>query len=74
MLIFQKNIVLQIAVLVCLGIIGGLVYHNYSTILMSDRNISGKIDDIDVSCPKCPDLTNPIDKDDLDVTVDVPDS
>ena len=65
MLYRYQNLVLQFVVLVCLGVIGGLIYHNYMTIVDGDKTLTKKIDDIDVSCPKCPDLKNPISKEDL---------
>ena len=71
MLYRYQNIVLQFVVIICLGVIGGLIYHNYSAIVDGDENVTKtltkKIDDIDVSCPECTDceLTNPIDKDDI---------
>lgn len=66
MLYRYQNLVLQFVVLVCLGVIGGLIYHNYMTIVDGDKTLTKKIDDIDVSCPKCPDLKNPISKEDLE--------
>lgn len=66
MLYRYQNIVLQFVVVVCLGVIGGLIYHNYMTIVEGDETLTKKIDDIDVSCPKCPDLKNPISKEDLE--------
>ena len=65
MLYRYQNVVLQFVVVVCLGVIGGLIYHNYNTIVDGDKTLTKKIDDIDVSCPKCPDLTNPVSKEDL---------
>ena len=65
MLYRYQNLVLQFVVLVCMGVIGGLIYHNYNTIVDGDKTLTKKIDDIDVSCPKCPDITNPVSKEDL---------
>ena len=48
MLYRYQNLVLQFVVLVCLGVIGGLIYHNYKTILDGDNALTKKIDDIDV--------------------------
>lgn len=56
MLYRERNFFLQVSVLVCLGIIGGLVYHNYSTVVSKSKDLGDKIDDIDVSCPKCPEV------------------
>ena len=52
MLYRYQNLVLQFVVVVCLGVIGGLIYHNYMAIVEGDENLTKKIDDIDVSCPK----------------------
>ena len=63
MLYRERNFFLQVSVLVCLGIIGGLVYHNHSTVVKKsneiEQNIEKKIDDIGIPCPKCPDTKCP---------------
>lgn len=66
MLYRYQNLVLQFVVVVCLGVIGGLIYHNYTVIIDGDKTITHKLDDMDISCPKCPDLKNPIKPEDIE--------
>ena len=49
MLYRYQNLVLQFVVVVCLGVIGGLIYHNYMTIVDGDETLTKKIDDIELS-------------------------
>jgi len=53
-------------IVVCVGIIGGMIYYNLTAIVGGDDAITTKIDEIDITCPACPDLTNPINKEDIE--------
>jgi hypothetical protein len=68
MLYRSQTMILQIILVLCFGVIGGLLYYNLVMIQQGDAKIIKSIDTLDVECPaapKCPDLSNPITKDDL---------
>lgn len=68
MLYRSQNMILQFILVICLGIIGGLLYYNMISAKKGDEKIEDKIDNLDLNCPKCPQcpgLVNPVTKDDL---------
>ena len=68
MLYRSQTMILEIILVICVGIIGGLLYYNLVVIKTGDATITSKIDNLDLECPvcaKCPELSNPITKDDL---------
>ena len=68
MLYRSQTMILEIILVICVGIIGGLLYYNLVVTKTGDATITRKIDNLDLECPacaKCPELSNPITKDDL---------
>lgn len=68
MLYRSQNMILQFILVICLGIIGGLLYYNMVSAKKGDAQIEDKIDNLDLNCPECPqcpELANPVTKDDL---------
>ena len=51
MLYRTQNLILQVILFVCLGIIGGMIYHTYSTVSEGDITIQAKVKDIRDALP-----------------------
>ena len=57
----RQVMILQIIVLISLIVIGAMIYSQYE----KADEIEHEIKELDLTCPECPDLTNPVDHDDL---------
>jgi len=52
MLYRTQNLILQVVLLTCLGIIAGMVYHTFTTVSQGDLTISAKVEDVRAALPE----------------------